>query len=134
MARFDLDIAEFSRLEQALKGYSGNAEEIINSVLHNEGSQLIQDEIKLLMPVSGRDWSGKKPSAKSAKSLTDEKGNLSVTVKTTKNYHYLYFPDDGTTTRNHAGNRQFFLHGGENKQTEIIDLCIERLGDGFEKS
>lgn len=134
MARFDLDATEFGRLEQALKSFEGNAEAIINEVLHTEGSQLIQEEIKRLMPVSGRQWKGNRPPAKTAKSLTDEKGNLSVTVKTTKNYNYLYFPDDGTNTRNHAGNKQFFLHGGENKQSEIIDLCIERLVKGFEQS
>ena len=134
MARFDLDTREFDRLEKALKAYEGNAEDMINSVLHNEGSLLIQEEIKRLMPVSGRQWAGKKPPAKTAKSLTDEKGNLSVTVKTTKNYHYLYFPDDGTSTRHHAGNKQFFLSGGENKQSEIIDLCVERLVKGFEQS
>ena len=134
MARFDLDATEFGRLEQALKTYEGNAEAIINEVLHTEGGQLIQEEIKRLMPVSGKQWKGKRPPAKTAKSLTDEKGNLSVTVKTTKNYNYLYFPDDGTNTRNHAGNKQFFLHGGENKQSEIIDLCIERLVKGFEQS
>ena len=134
MARLDLDLTEFNRLEQALKGYEGNAEETINSVLHNEGGLLIQEEIKRLMPVSGRQWKGKKPSAKTAKSLTIETGNLSVTVRTTKNYHYLYFPDDGTNTINHAGNQQFFLRGGENKQSEIIDLCIERLVNGFEQT
>ena len=86
------------------------------------------------MPVSGREWKGKKTAAKSAKSLTDLKGNLFVWVKTTNNYHYLYFPDDGTNTRRHVGNQQFFLKGAESQQETIVDLCIKKLVDSFENN
>jgi hypothetical protein len=117
-----------------LKNFPGDAEEAINEILHTEGSQLIQDAIRNLIPVSGRDWNGKKPAAKSAKSLTDMKGNLFVEVKTTKNYQYLYFPDDGTNTRKHAGNQQFFLKGAEAQQEAIIDLCVNKLINSFENN
>lgn len=132
MAVFRVDATEFERLQNAIKNFPGDAETVINEVLHGEGSQLIQDSIRNLMPVSGREWKGKKPAAKSAKSLTDLKGNLFVEVITTKNYHYLYFPDDGTNTRKHAGNQQFFLKGAESKQEDIIDLCINKLITAFE--
>lgn len=130
-ARLELDFYEFDRMHQAMLDYAGNTEEAINDILHNDASPLIQEEIKRLMPVSGKNWKGKKSSAKSSKSLTDEKGNLFVTVKTTKNYQYLYFPDDGSNTRRHVGNQQFFLKGGEAKQNEIIDRCVARLVDDF---
>ena len=132
MAVFRVDATEFERLQNAIKNFPGDAEKTINEVLHDEGSQLIQDAIRNLMPVSGREWKGKKPAAKSAKSLTDLKGNLFVEVRTTSNYHYLYFPDDGTNTRKHAGNQQFFLKGAETKQEDIIDLCINKLITAFE--
>lgn len=132
MARFELDATEFDRLSQVVKNFPNDAEKTINDVLHNEASPLIQEAIKRLMPVSGKKWKGKKPAAKTAKSLTDEKGNLFITVKNTNNYHYLYFPDDGTSTRRHIGDQQFFLRGGEAKQTEITDRCINRLVEGFE--
>ena len=132
MARFELDATEFDRLSQAVKNFPNDAEKTINGVLHNEASPLIQEAIKRLMPVSGKKWKGKKPAAKTAKSLADEKGNLFVTVKTTNNYRYLYFPDDGTSTRRHVGNQQFFGRGGEAKQTEIVDRCINRLVEDFE--
>lgn len=132
MAVFRVDVTEFERLQNAIKNFPGDAESVINEVLHNEGSQLIQDAVRNLIPVSGREWKGKKPAAKSAKSLTDLKGNLFVEVRTTKNYQYLYFPDDGTNTKNHAGNQQFFLKGAETQQEAIIDLCISKLIDSFE--
>jgi hypothetical protein len=132
-ARFELDAREFERLAQAIKSFPNDAEAAINEVFHGEGSDLLQEAIYRLMPVSGKHWSGKKPAAKTAKSLTSVKSNLAVTVTTTKKYQYLYFPDDGTSTTRHVGNQQFFRRGGEEKQAEIIDRCIGRLVSGFEK-
>lgn len=133
MADFSIDVREFDKLQKAMQDFQGNTEATINEVLHNEASPLIQEEIKRLMPVSGKTWAGKKPAAKSAKSLTDLKGNLSITVTTTKNYGYLYFPDDGTNSRRHVGNQQFFKRGGEAAQDDIVDRCIRRLVNEFEK-
>ncbi len=129
---FYVDFGKVEELEKAMKAYEGDTANAINEILHNEASPLIQEEIKRLMPVSGRDWKGKAIPAKRAKSLTAVNGNLSVTVKTTKKYQYLYFPDDGSNTKNHAGNQQFFLRGGEAKKSEIIERCINRLSNDFE--
>lgn len=134
MARFEMDSDEAYRLFETVKNFPGNAEEAINEVFHNEAPQMVAEEIKLLMPVSGKMWKGKKPAAKTANSLTDEKANLAFTVKTKGDYHYLYFPDDGTNTRRHAGEQHFFNRGGENKQSEIVDRCITRLVNVFEQS
>ena len=133
MTTMRIDYGDFDRLQQAMKEYEGNTEEAINEVLHEKASLLIQEEIYRLMPVSNRKaWKGKKTPASKAKSLTDAKENLAITVKNTNNYGYLYFPDDGSNTRRHAGNQHFFLRGGEAKQNEIIDLCINRLIDSFD--
>lgn len=132
MARFEMDVAEFNRLQQAMKNYQGDTEQAINDVLHNEGSQLIQEGIYRFMPVSGKTWRGKKPAAKSSKSLTDETSNLTVIIKSAKAYQYLYFPDDGTNTRRHVGDQQFFIRGTEAKQSSVIDLCVNRLINEFE--
>lgn len=133
MATFSVDIREFDKLQKAMQEFQGNTEATINDVLHSEASPLIQEEIKLLMPVSGKTWTGKKPAAKTAKSLTDYKSNLSITVASAKNYAYLYFPDDGTNTRRHVGDQQFFKRGGEAAQDDIVDRCVRRLVDKFEK-
>lgn len=133
MARFEMDANEVERLFNTVKNFPGNAEKSINEVFHNDAPPIVSEEIKWLMPFSDAVWKGKAPHAKLAKSLTDEKANLSFTVKTTGKYNYLYFPDDGTNTKRHVGNQQFFQRGGENKQTEIIDRCINRIVSDFSK-
>ena len=134
MARFDLDAKEFESLQLAMARFPKNAESIVNEVLHTEGGQLIEEEIRRLMPVSGVKWKGKKPPAKTGNSLMQENHNLAVTIRTKKDYHYLYFPDDGTNTMKHHGEKYFFLGGAENQQHEIIMRCINRLVADFEDS
>lgn len=138
MARqtFDLDYEQAERLQQAIANYPGLAGREIDDVLHNEGGKLINDEIIRLLPESGRKWKGKRTAAKRTQPFTQENGSLSVTVKTKNAYHYLYFPDDGTTTKHHIGYkgnpREFMLHGAENQTSEIIDRCINRLIETWE--
>ena len=127
-----MNAEDVARLEEAMRNFQGNTEATINDVLHGEGGQLIHDEIKRLMPMSGKRWKGKKAPAKSSNSLQIVGGNLSVTVKAKKAYQYLYFPDDGSNTRRHAGNQQFFLNSGENQKEQIMNLCINRLVNGLE--
>lgn len=128
-----INIKDAERLGEAMQAFQGEVEPTINDVLHNQGGQLIQDSIRRLIPVSGITWKGKKSPAKSAKSLKGVNENLAVTVKTTKDYGYLYFPNDGTNTRRHIGNQQFFERGGEAVQDEIVDRCISQLTKKFEK-
>lgn len=129
---YKVDFSEVDRLQQALESYQGDAESAINEVLHDEAGDLAQEAIRRLMPVSGKRWRGKKPAAKFSKSLRNINGNLAVTVTTSKNHQYLYFPDDGSNTRRHVGNQQFFRRGGEAVQGEIIDRCINKLITKFE--
>lgn len=127
-----MDTKEIERLHKAIRNFPGEAEESINDVFHNEAPGMVSESIKWLMPMSGRKWEGKAPPARTAKSLTKETTNLAFTVKTTGKYHYLYFPDDGSNTRNHVGNQQFFHRGGEMRQSEIVDRCITRITKNFE--
>lgn len=129
---FTMDVSALEKLQNAMKEYQGDVETSINDVLHNQGGELIQDSIRRLIPVSGRTWKGKASAAKSSNSLTNINENLAVTVTTTKKYQYLYFPDDGTNTRRHVGNQQFFKRGGEAVQDEIIERCISQLINNFE--
>lgn len=130
---FILNADEADKLLNAVKEFPDNSEKIINNVLHNEGASLIQDSIRLLIPVSGRTWKGKSSPAKSSNSLRSTDSNLAVTVRSQKKYQYLYYPDDGTNTRRHVGNQQFFLKGAENVSSEIIDKCIKQLTNKFEE-
>lgn len=134
MGVFKIEGLELDNLEKAMKDYQGNTEDAINDVLHNKAGDLIQEGVRKLIPSSKRKWKGKKGPAKTSKSLRNKNENLAVTVTTTSNYQYLYFPDDGSSTTNHAGNQQFFYKGGISKQSDVIELCISKLVDDFENS
>lgn len=133
MSRLDIHITETDRLVRALQNFPGNAEETINAVLHNEGGQLIKEAIQPLIPQSGKRWKGKRAPARVGNSLRSTNENLAVWVRSTKSYQYLYFPDDGSNTRRHAGNQQFFFRGADSVKSEVIDRCVGRLIQTFEK-
>lgn len=128
-----INFSDAEKLQAAMKAFQGEVEPTINDVLHNEAAPLAQESIRRLIPVSGKTWKGKAPAAKTSQSMRNINGNLSVTVTTAKKYQYLYFPNDGTNTRRHIGNQQFFEKGGEAVQDEIIERCISKLTNNFEK-
>lgn len=130
MSRLTLNANEYDRVLQAVEQFPGNAEQVINEVLHGEGAELIQERIRKYMPVSDKK---KGRHAVDAKSLTPKGSNLAVTVKSTKKFNYLYFPDDGTNTRKHVGNQQFFLRGAEDASGEIVDLITAKLTQTIEE-
>lgn len=131
MSTFSIDVADVERLQNAMQSYPDRAEKAINSVLHDDGSQIIPENIKRLMPVSGASWRGKAGAAKTSNSLRDEKENLAITVKTQKKYQYLYFPDSGENTRRHAGRQYFFQRGAEASSNALIDRCIVKITESL---
>ena len=137
MTKFTLDARHIETLQRAMQLYGNQAGRTVDDVLHNEGANLIQEEIMRLLPESGRDWKGKRPAAKRAQPFTQKNESLAVTIKTRSAYHYLYFPDDGSNTRNHVGYkgkpREFMFHGAENQAGRIMDLCINRLIEKWER-
>ena len=130
MSRLTLNAEEFDKVLKAIEKFPGNAEKVINETLHGQGAELIQERIQKYMPVSDKK---KGAHAVDAKSLTPVGTNLAVTVKSTNRFHYLYFPDDGTNTRRHVGNQQFFLRGAEDVSGEIVDILTEKLTQTFEE-
>lgn len=133
MARFELDAASAERLHSLLRKFPGVAVDEVTKTLHKEGAKLISDSIYLYMPRSGRSFAGKGAAAKDSKSLVDRDKNsrLSVTIGTKPAWHYLYFPDDGTTTKHHAGNQQFFRRGAEFVSDKVVDICVKRIIEKF---
>ena len=136
MANFKLDAREHENLLRAMQIYGNRAGKAVDDVLHNEGGKLIQEEIMRLLPESGRDWKGKRTAAKRTQPFTQKNESLAVTIRTKSAYHYLYFPDDGTSTKRHVGYkgkpREFMFKGAENQTSRIMDLCINRLIEKWE--
>ena len=130
---FTLDASEFDRLQEAMEQYAGHAGVLVDEVLHGEGAEIIKQKIVPLLPVSGRKWARKGAAASAVMPgrFAQDNGTLSVTIAARGKYHYLYFPDDGSNTRRHAGNQQFMLRGAEDASSDVIDLCIGKLTDSF---
>ena len=126
MSRVGLDYEEFDKLFEIMERAS-DPETVINRVFHDFAASEIEGEIMPLIPRSGRTWSGKKAPAANTKPFKRLFGNMEVTVKTKSPYHYLYFPDDGTSTRRHVGNKQFMQHGGEAAAPAIAQELTEKL-------
>ena len=103
MTKFKLDASQHEALLRSMQLYGDNAGKTVDDVLHNEGASIIKEEIMRLLPESGRKWKGKRTAAKQAQPFTQKNESLAVTIKTRSAYHYLYFPDDGSNTRNHVG-------------------------------
>lgn len=130
MAVFELKALGLDRLYEQIREYPQNAEEKITGYLHAKGYERMERSIQNAIPVSAR----RKKHARDAKALMDREkdSNLSVTIGTREKYHYLYFPDDGSTTLHHAGNQQFFEKGVEKEETNIINEMLDLLQFGQE--
>lgn len=132
MGWFTLDVRDLDRLQEAMDKSLSYPGPIVDSVLRNEGADLIKRNIAMLLPSSGRRWEGKGRSAKAAMpaSFKQDEGQLSVTIVARGKYHYLYFPDEGFNTVHHVGNQQFMRRGAEAASAKIIEMCVGHLLEG----
>lgn len=127
MSKFSIAYMDIDKLEQTIAAYAGDAEKVINTVIHEQSFMPLTESIIGLIHPSGRSWKGKKASAKSVQPFSQKNENLSIEIKSKKAYRYLYFPDDGSNTIHHYGNQQFMLRGVEKKSDQIIDMCLASL-------
>lgn len=122
---FGMDAASFEAVQDAIRAFPGDTESAINSVMHGEAGPMIYRRINPLIHPSGRTFKGHRASAKASDwPYYDVGENLAVTVKAQGSYGYLYFPDDGSTTRRHAGGQEFFRRGGDQATREVVDACL----------
>ena len=127
MSNFSVDYTDMEQLGQAIADYAGNAENVINTILHEQSFAPLTESIIGLIHPSGRTWKGKRASAKAVQPFSQKNGNLSIEIKSKKAYRYLYFPDDGSDTKNHYGDQQFMLRGVQEISDQIIDMCLAGL-------
>ena len=133
MGWFEFDAGSIDDLHEKMVSYGTGSGQIIDKVLRSEGAEEIKKQIARLLPSSGRHWKGKAPAASSAMPgrFDQDNGELSVTIAARGKYHYLYFPDDGSNTRKHAGNKQFMLHGAEAAAPKVVEMCVGKLAEAF---
>lgn len=132
---FKADCSDFERLERRMAEYGPGSGQAIDRVLHGDGAQLIKRAIPARIHPSGRKWPGKAASISGnpggGSRLSQDDASLQVTVAARGRLGYLYFPDDGASTRKHAGDQQFMLRGAEDAQSDILDRCIAGLVEEF---
>lgn len=127
MSEAKVEYMDLTDLQDALLQYKGNAEREINDVLHNESFLPLTQSIISMIHPSGKKWKGKGLSSTSVQPFRAVNSNLAIEIKSKKDYHYLYFPDDGSDTIYHQGGQQFMLKGTEKESEAIIELCLARL-------
>ncbi len=123
----EVDYGEWEALEEAMKAYEGDVEKKVNGYLHGKGYEAFEKAIRNAMPQSDR--KGKTRHAKTSKSIQDKypSANLTLTIASKKPFGYLYFPNDGSNTKHHYGNQQFFERGVEQKTNQVIEDMVELL-------
>lgn len=130
--KFEIDENVSKELMATLSLLPNRGEEIVNEVLHGEGSEILKSGITELIHPSGRTWEKKKKASKIAKPFRTINSNLSVTIYARSGYEYLYFPDDGSNTRRHAGRQHFMLKGTQNQSGKVIDMCLLKLNKAID--
>lgn len=129
MARFTIDDKQFEALASRIKAYGDGAEDVINDEFEAFGVPTVKKDIQELIRPSGRRWKGKKASAATGQPFQHKMGNLSFIINSKSAYNYLYFPNDGSNTKRHAGGQNFMMRGAESAAPPIIERVTARLTD-----
>lgn len=130
-----IEFTEIESLSKVMDRYGVGSGQIVDEVLQNEGREEIEARIARLIPRSGRRWKGKARAAADAMpaSFAHFAGPGYVEIVGRGRYGYLYFPDDGSNTRRHAGNKQFMRRGAEAATARVIEMCVGKLIEQFEQ-
>ena len=131
---FSVEGEAFDELAAAMADFGEGAADVVSEVVHSSGD-VIRDQIDPLIPVSGRTFKGHRSGAQGSQWQRYDTGEkLAITVAATSARRYLYFPDDGSNTKRHAGNRQFMMRGAEAAAPMILEKGIDALIESFERS
>lgn len=132
---YSVDFREAWEIETGIEMYGAGSGQVIDEVLHGEGADRIKRAIPSRIHPSGRKWNGKGKSIAgdpgAGSRLSQDDAPLQVTIAARGALRYLYFPDDGTDTVNHAGDQQFMREGAESEEQSIIDMCMDALYEKF---
>lgn len=119
-------------LTDAMQRYGQGAGRIIQGVYEDFAAEKIGTEILKRVHPSGRTFKGHRQGAQSAgvgRVFKHAISGLSLTVESTGNYGYLYFPDTGV---GHQPRTQDFSGKGlEASADAIIERCVAKLNESF---
>ena len=124
---FSLEDQGFDDIIEVMQSMGQAGGKALTNYFKTEVGPMVQRRIDALMPSSGRTFKGHSSGAKGSAWQRYRPDGLSVEVGTTAARRYLYFPDDGSNTINHAGNQRFFERGAEAAGPEVADGALEAL-------
>lgn len=128
-ARFTIHDDDINKLIESIQAFEGNAEEAMGTYIENTLPGIAKPSIQNLIPVSDRN----KPHARySAPFTEDMDGRLSIFIHTKKNWHYLYFPDEGEGTSKGQQPHNFMEEGLEKEYDTIINGLLDSLISAWE--
>lgn len=121
--KFELKLEDVKRINDIIKSYSGDAEKQINDYLSGPGKIKIINSIVNLIPVSDKD----KKHAKDSKPLEGVNYNLSLTIRSKRQFNYLYFPQMAEGTSKNNTPNDFMEKGVDSIYDSVVNDLIERL-------
>ena len=129
-ASFSLNDDDVNKLIEAIQRYEDNAEDAISNYLETEVPSITKPSIQSLIPVSDRN---KKHARTSAPFTEDMEGKLSIYIHTKKQWHYLYFPDEGEGTSKGQMPHDFMNQGVENEYDTLVNGLLDSLINEWDK-
>lgn len=121
--KFELKLEDVKRINDIIKSYAGDAEKQINDYLSGSGKSKIINSIVNLIPVSDKD----KKHAKDSKPLEGVNYNLSLTIRSKRQFNYLYFPQMAEGTSKNNTPNDFMEKGVDSIYDSVVNDLIERL-------
>lgn len=129
-ASFQIHDEDINKLIQSIQRFEGDAEQAIGQYLQNEVPDITKPSIQNLIPVSDRN----KVHAKTSAPFTEDmEGNLSIYIHTKKQWHYLYFPDEGEGTSKGQAPHDFMMQGVENEYDTLVNGLLDSLINEWNK-
>lgn len=130
-ASFTLNDDDINNLIEAIQKFEGSAEDAIGEYLKEEVPGIVKPSIQNLIPVSDRD---KRHAKTSAPFTEDMEGKLSIYIHTKKQWHYLYFPDEGEGTSKGQQPHDFMSQGVESEYDTLVNGMLDSLINNFNKT
>ncbi|MGG5375976.1 phage protein [Enterococcus sp. DIV0213j] len=129
MARnsWELKINGQDELLVRMERYSSESERLINEALKAKGSDIATDRITRIIPVSKTDLRKGHQHAKSSRPLKTQYFNLGFTIRPTKKFEYLKYPDLGIGTSKKNQPDEFMKRGLGLALDPITELLIRQF-------
>lgn len=134
MSVIDIDTTGVTQVQERMAEYGQGAGRVIQGVYEDFAAKDIKENVLPLVHSSGRVFKGHRQGAKSAgpeKVFRHNVNGLELVVRSQTKFGYLYFPDDGSNTKRHAGRQNFMGRGLEQSVPDIVDRCVARLTEEF---